>query len=382
MPRVSRPDPARAELDRRVRAWMREPWRADLGARGADRADDDARFDALARELFAFQFERCAPFARFCAGRGVTPATLRSWREIPAVPTGAFKELALRSFPADRTCKVFRTSGTTDGRPGALHLDTLEVYEASLLPTFERFVLPDLGPGDHAGIAVLAPSHGEAGESSLSHMFGTVLAKRGSPGSAFFVRGGKLAEEPLLRALRRAAESGAPLTVCGAAFAFVHVCELLAARAERIALPPGSRAMETGGFKGRASERSRDALYAEIEARLGIPPGRVVNQYGMTELGSQFYDTVLADPSGPRRKLGPPWARVRLLDPATGDDVAHGEPGMITIVDLANTGSVLAVQTADLGRAVADGFEVQGRAPGAEARGCSIAADEMLGARG
>ena len=39
---------------------------------------------------------------------------------------------------------------------------------------------------------------------------------------------------------------------------------------------------------------------------------------------------------------------------------------------------MLAVQTADLGRAVGDGFEVLGREPGAEARGCSIAADEML----
>jgi hypothetical protein len=367
---VTRPDPARADLDRRVREWTREPWH-----------DDESRFDALARELFAFQFERCAPFARFCAGRGVTPATLRSWREIPAVPTGAFKELALRSFPAERTCKVFRTSGTTDGRPGALHLDTLDVYESSLLPTFERFVLPGLAPGARFGFAILAPSHGEAGESSLSHMFGTVLAKRGGPGSAFFVRGGKLAEEPLLRALRRAAESGEPLAVCGTAFAFVHLSELLAARAERIALPPGSRAMETGGFKGRARERTRGALYAEIEERLGIPPARIVNQYGMTELGSQFYDSVLAEPEAPRRKLGPPWARVRLLDPATGADVAPGAPGMITIVDLANTGSVLAVSTADLGRAVGDGFEVEGRAPGAEERGCSIAADEMLGAR-
>jgi hypothetical protein len=379
MPRVSRPDPARADLDRRVREWMREPWSVEE-VPGA-LATDDERFDALARELFGFQYERCAPFARFCAGRGATPATIRSWREIPAVPTGAFKELALRSFPADRTCKVFRTSGTTDGRPGALHLDTLDVYEASLLPTFERFLLPELGPGGRMAFAILAPSHGEAGESSLSHMFGTVLAKRGAPGSAFFVRGGKLAEEPLLRALRKASESGEPLAACGTAFAFVHLCELLAARAERIALPPGSRVMETGGFKGRARERSRDALYAEIEERLGVPAARIVNQYGMTELGSQFYDTVLADPSGPRRKLGPPWVRVRLLDPATGGDVPPGEPGMITIVDLANTGSVLAVQTADLGRASGDGFEVQGRAPGAEARGCSIAADEMLGER-
>jgi hypothetical protein len=39
---------------------------------------------------------------------------------------------------------------------------------------------------------------------------------------------------------------------------------------------------------------------------------------------------------------------------------------------------VLALQTADLGRQVGDGFEILGRMPGAEQRGCSIAADELL----
>ncbi len=52
------------------------------------------------------------------------------------------------------------------------------------------------------------------------------------------------------------------------------------------------------------------------------------------------------------------------------------------MIDLANTGSVLALQTADLGRRIADGFEVLGREPGAEARGCSIAADELLSEAG
>jgi hypothetical protein len=368
VPRVSRPDPARAELDRRVRAFTSAPW-----------ADDEERFESLALELFAFQFERCAPYARFCEGRGRTPHTLRSWRDIPAVPTGAFKELALRSFPAERTCKVFRTSGTSAGRRGALYLDTLEVYEASLLPSFERFVLPDLAADERASFAVLAPSPAEAGESSLSHMFGVLVARRGGPRSAFFVRGGELSEEALLRALRRAEEGGEPLVLCGPAFAFVHVLERLAARGEHVVLPPGSRAMETGGFKGRSRELGRDALYAEIEERLGLPAARIVNQYGMTELGSQFHDTVLREPAAPRRKLGPPWARVRLLDPASGEEAAPGEIGMLAIVDLANTGSVLAVQTADLGRRVGDGFEVLGRAPGAEERGCSIAADVMLG---
>ena len=78
------------------------------------------------------------------------------------------------------------------------------------------------------------------------------------------------------------------------------------------------------------------------------------------------------------RKLGPPWARVRLADPESGAECAPGEPGAVVITDLANTGSVIAIQTADLGRTLADGFEVLGREPGAEARGCSIAADELL----
>ena len=50
----------------------------------------------------------------------------------------------------------------------------------------------------------------------------------------------------------------------------------------------------------------------------------------------------------------------------------------LVIFDLANTGSVLAVWTSDLGRHVEGGFEVLGRQRGAEARGCSIAADEIL----
>jgi acyl-CoA synthetase (AMP-forming)/AMP-acid ligase II len=116
---------------------------------------------------------------------------------------------------------------------------------------------------------------------------------------------------------------------------------------------------------------------------------RIVNQYGMTELGSQFYDSVLAYPGEPRRKLGPPWARVRIVDPETGLDAVPGEVGMIVVHDLANTGSIAAILTEDLGRFVSGGvgaeagnvgFEVLGRHPDAEARGCSIAADLMLSA--
>ncbi len=357
-------DPARAALDARVLAWMREPeW-----------VENEARFDELALELYAFQFAHCEPYRRFCESRVHSPATARSWREIPAVPTGAFKELPLRSFPASHTAHTFRTSGTATSRRGELHLDTLEIYEASLLPTFRRHVLPHLAAGERATLRILAPSPEEAPDSSLSHMFGAVLRTLGSPQSGFDVEDGTLQLDRLLRAF----EGQEPVALCGSAFALVHLLDAMEREGRRVALAPGSRVMETGGFKGRSRELTRDALYTAIEEQLGLPPERCVNQYGMTELGSQFYDSVLRQPGAMRRKLRPPWTRVRMLDPETGREAPLGTLGAIAILDLANTGSVCAIQTADLGRRVEDGFEVIGREPGAEERGCSIAADLAL----
>jgi acyl-CoA synthetase (AMP-forming)/AMP-acid ligase II len=287
--------------------------------------------------------------------------------------------MALRSFPPECECHVFRTSGTSTRQRGELHLDTLALYEASLLPSFERHLLPDLrDPSQRMRIAILAPSPIEAPDSSLSHMFGVALERRGDPESGFLVEKGELRTRRLCKQLEKAAASDVAVLLCGTAFAFVHLLENLESEQRRIALPAASRAMETGGFKGRARELPRGELYRRIHRALGVPPDRIVNQYGMTELGSQFYDSVLRLPGTPRRKLGPPWARVRLVDPESGEEAPRGEIGMVTVLDLTNTGSVLAIQSAYLGRALDDGFQVLGREAGAEERGCSIAADEML----
>jgi hypothetical protein len=151
----------------------------------------------------------------------------------------------------------------------------------------------------------------------------------------------------------------------------------------RVRLPDGSRLMETGGFKGRSREVSRDDLYRALTDRLGVPPERIVNEYGMTELLSQFWEPVLREGTDRRRRhVGPPWVRTRVLDPVTLEDVAAGEPGLLCHLDLANVGSVAAVLTEDLGVAVEDGFRLLGRAPGAEPRGCSLALEELLATSG
>jgi hypothetical protein len=106
----------------------------------------------------------------------------------------------------------------------------------------------------------------------------------------------------------------------------------------------------------------------------------------MTELCSQFYDNVLrervrARPPELRYKVVPPWVRTRVVDPETLAPVPAGRLGLLRHLDLANLDSVMAVQTDDLGVAAGPGFEILGRAAGAEARGCSIAMDEWLTAQ-
>ena len=57
-----------------------------------DGCSDDA-FDALALRLFAHQHAHNEAYRRFCQRRGATLRSVKGWRDIPAVPIDAFKEL-------------------------------------------------------------------------------------------------------------------------------------------------------------------------------------------------------------------------------------------------------------------------------------------------
>jgi hypothetical protein len=368
----------RREIETEVVDWTNEsPWR-----------NDDARFERLALELFRFQYDACPPYARLCRSLDRTPAEVARFDEIPPVPTGAFKEFDLCCFDPKLTIKTFQTSGTSSDRRGRLRLDTLAPYEASLLSSLREIFLGELR-GSRPTMRFLAPSADESPDSSLSHMFEVLRVAEGGSESGFDLREGRLDLTGLHAGIEHARRNGVPILLLGTAFAFVHFLDAEGNRDEsavedRWRLPDGSRVMETGGFKGRSREVPREILRADLASRFGIDERAFVNQYGMTELGSQFYDSTCVDPSGPRRKLAPPWTRIRIIDPATGLDVTPGDVGLIVIHDLANSGSVAAIQTADLGRAVCDdagvpiGFDVLGRLEGAEERGCSIATDVML----
>jgi len=115
---------------------------SEWGARtssGSNPGTGEANFEALALRLFALQFEHNAAYRRLCEARGATPATVRHWTEIPAVPTAAFKEFELSCLPVEERTTVFHSSGTTGQRPSRHYhcAGSLALYEASLLRWFE-----------------------------------------------------------------------------------------------------------------------------------------------------------------------------------------------------------------------------------------------------
>ena len=339
----------------------------------------EARFEELAARVFRYQFSTNRVYRSFCEGRGVTPDDLDSWTRAPAVPVNAFKALDLVCGAAAEVGLVFRTSGTTRGveRRGRHYVPDPELYRSSLLPCFRAHLLPDV---ERIRFVSLIPSPEDAPDSSLSFMVGAAASEWASR-TCWVVDGqGALDAEALTEALREARALQEPVLLLGTAFAFVHALERPDSGLGP--LPEGSRIMETGGFKGRAREVSRDTLHGLLAERTGVSKAHVVNEYGMTELLSQLYEPVLSEgPDAAGWHRPPPWLRVRALDPTTLAPLEEGREGLLAFFDLANAGSVCHVLTEDLG-SVRDGdVHLVGRVRGAEPRGCSRAMDELMSAR-
>jgi acyl-CoA synthetase (AMP-forming)/AMP-acid ligase II len=179
-----------------------------------------------------------------------------------------------------------------------------------------------------------------------------------------------------VRRAGRAVKQGQPIAILGASASFVHLVDALQARGTRYELPPGSRILDTGGYKGQSRELAPDAFYDALAQSFGVPRERCINMYGMTELSSQFYDD--GNAVVPSVKSGPHWVRTRVVDPLTGRDVPAGQRGVLVHCDLANFNSATTILTEDVGVATAGGFLLLGRAQGAEAKGCSLAVQEFL----
>jgi hypothetical protein len=336
-------------------------------------------FDKLAADLARFQAAHVSGYGRLCAARGVEPAAITLARQAPAVPADAFRLAHVFAFDAADAAATFRTSGTTHGARGVHRMRGVRTYDAVAVAFGSAMLARDLLLP--VPVLVVGPPRVEAPDSSLAHMcdlFTRALGSPEPPDRTFFVRDGSLRVGALRERITGLPRTK-PAIVLATSFALVHLLDAIGG--DVLALPPGSRVMQTGGFKGKSREVAAGELREAVARAFGIRDQAVVGEYGMTELSTQFWEATLVEP---RARHGvyvePPWARVVPVDPRTLAPVATGEVGIGRIEDLANVDSAFAVLTQDRVRRVVGGFELLGRAAGAPPRGCSIALEEMLSA--
>lgn len=347
---------------------------ADLLAFIAMDTSTDEQFDQLALRLFAHQYASNAPFRSFCQRRGATPRNVRTWSDIPAVPIDAFKALELRSEPASPGERVFMTSGTTGRAARGRHFHPrLDVYDLSMVRNFrQRF----MQGAERLPMGILFPDEQAMPHSSLAHYLALAKSEFGTADSRYFLTPQGLDMAGLCAALETSERSGQPCALLGASFSLVHVMDALRAQGRSFRLAPGSRILDTGGYKGQSRELPLEDFYAGLSQLLGVPRTHCINMYGMTELSTQFYDA--GNATLPSVKSGPHWIRSRLVEPVTGRSVAPGERGILVHCDLANYNAVTTILTEDVGLWAEGGFLLLGRAEGAAAKGCSLAVEAFV----
>lgn len=340
----------------------------------------EGSFDRLALDLFAYQYETVAAYRRMCEGRRIAPGSVSAWQDIPCAPVEIFREdLGLRG-PRPH---VFLSSGTTEGdtRRSKHALGSLDTYRSSSLAHFRSMVLSD-EPGSMS-VLLLGPTAATHPASSLGRMFSWV-AETWSNGTELvaFDANGTVDVEGALGWLADAASGNPPVLILTVTSAITTVLDEIRRRGRPLRLPADSRIVDTGGSKTYGAARSHARAYSSrallkaVWSRLHVPGYLCINEYGMTEMLSQFYDDAMRSRVrgrlAPRAKVGPPWVRTSIIDPTTLRPVSRGEPGLLRHVDLANWDSLAFLQTHDIGRAVGDGFDVLGRVPGSQPRGCSL----------
>ena len=315
--------------------------------------DSNETFNELILEAHDFQKRNCQTLKNYTDQNCKNP---QSWKEITPIPTEAFKSAKIISFPEKRISKTFLTSGTTGDSKGQHHFLDTSLYEKSILATWKKLNLPKLP------LICLTQSHECNNKSSLIHMFKTLNGKY------LINSSGEINFEKINSFFKH---NNSPIVFAGTAIAFL---ELIKNSSNiNIELPKGSWVLETGGYKGMKKNVNKDTFYAEISELFNLPIDKIINEYSMTELSSQFYSFGLD-----HTHKSAHWLKAKVVIPGKNTEAQDGEKGILAIYDLANLGSSVAIMTGDIAIKKGNEFELVGRDETLTPRGCSLAAEELI----
>jgi phenylacetate-coenzyme A ligase PaaK-like adenylate-forming protein len=141
-----------------------------------------AGFEALALELFRFQYRSNPVYKAFVQALRLDPNVISCLEQIPFLPIRFFKSHEVKSglFEAEA---VFESSGTTGSVNSKHHVKDISFYEESFIRGFEMFY----GPVKDWCIIGLLPSYLERGNSSLVYMVDELIRCNVDPQSGFYL---------------------------------------------------------------------------------------------------------------------------------------------------------------------------------------------------
>lgn len=310
-------------------------------------------FEALALEVFSYQFENNSVYQTYCKHLGKSSNNVDSLAAIPFLPIQFFKSHKVVSN-TKLPQVIFESSGTTKTLTSKHYVTDLEVYQKSFIQAFELFY----GPIDSYCILALLPSYLERDGSSLVYMVNDLVKQSKHPSSGFYLYDlGQLKQK-----LHELETSETKTLLIGVSFALLDLAKDFQMNLKHTTI------METGGMKGRRKELIRAELHQILRKGLGVE--NIHSEYGMTELLSQAYS------KGNGVFNCPPWMKIVTRD--TEDPLtlqSFGKTGGLNIIDLANINSCSFIATQDLGKCYSDGsFEVIGRFDHSDVRGCNLMA--------
>jgi len=313
----------------------------------------EAEFEALALDIFSFQFENNKTYRSFCDLLYKYPSDVKSFKDIPYLPIQFFKNRDVLSNQ-NTIQKTFTSSGTTGTIPSKHLVTDISIYEESYLKGFKQFY----GNIEDYVVLALLPSYLEREGSSLIYMVDDLIRKSKHSKSGFYLD--NLSD--LANTLEQLESVKQKTILIGVSFALLDLVEAYNFDLNHCIV------METGGMKGRRKEIIRQELHQILKSGFGIQ--HIHSEYGMTELLSQAYS------SGNGRFKCPPWMKVLTRDTEDALTIQYSnKTGGINIVDLANINSCSFIATQDLGKVYANGsFEIIGRFDNSDIRGCNLMA--------
>jgi hypothetical protein len=347
----------------------------DMPPFGLSQADKRAKLVPMLRALTEHHAERCPPYRNVLdrVFGGADQLRMERLEDVPFLPVTLFKTHELSSVPESKVVKVLTSSGTTGQQPSRVFLDaeTASVQAAVLVKVAQHFLGKDRLPMvilDHSGVVRDRRSHSARGAGILG------MAQFGHRPFYALHEDMSLNEEGLCAYLDGAA--GRRVLLFGFTFmVWQYLVQALERSGRRLNLP-GGILVHSGGWKKLEEAAVDQRTFRErVQATTGVE--RVINFYGMVEqVGGVYFENPI------HHLQAPIYSEVIIRDPITLVPVPDGEPGLVQVLSCLPTSypghSLL---TEDLGviRGVdPEGtgmggrcFDILGRVPKAELRGCS-----------